>query len=268
MVNGTRVIQDDGGEFTPKNGTLLGADNIIAGVTAWTVAPNVTNTRDYRMTVDRTELLEQNQTTVEAYLSDIGTGSNSVDAAARPFAVVYVDESNHVPTHSLAIYRNESDASDVMLTARNYTTGTIRTCRVEDPGPTFEVDVSGASVQGGDGQCSNALGFTSEVPDEYQLLYASGSAIKGDYQFTVATELGDLADNYDDNVIPALDSLSFTPGFESYYYNHSDGHGQSYTPAGYPHVEPAIYSAEVGLNYRSSSVGYNTTVRVAPNEPE
>jgi hypothetical protein len=270
MVNGTRVIQDDGGEFTPRESPIL--DDVVDLVTdsSWALTPQASDIRDFTMTVRRdgigdgtTVYAEGN---VSTFLGKLTTSTSLSADAPRPFTVVYDVTDDGSYNHAVAVYRpadTDGDPNDVKFTYYNTSTGSTTTCEIDDAPATFDVDVSGAAVEGGKGACEAVFDFQSETADPSQLIFVESEAIEGGYQFIAAGTKGEFRNDYDNNLLDSFGSYDF----ESYYYRHSDGHGQSYTEAS-PYVEPAIYSAEVGLNYRSSSVGYNTTVRVAPNEPE
>lgn len=270
MVNGTRVIQDDGGEFTPRESPIL--DDVVDLVTdsSWALTPQASDIRDFTMTVRRdgigdgtTVYAEGN---VPTFLGKLTTSTSLSADDPRPFTVVYDVTDDGSYNHAVAVYRpadTDGDPNDVKFTYYNTSTGSTTTCEIDDAPATFDVDVSGAAVEGGEGACEAVFDFQSEMADPSQLIFVESEAIEGGYQFIAAGTKGEFRNDYDNNLLDSFGSYDF----ESYYYPHSDGHGQSYTEAS-PYVEPAIYSAEIGLNYRSSSVGYNTTVRVAPNEPE
>jgi len=273
-VNGTRVVQDDGGEFVPrdeKEGIIGGVlDDVVDLVTdsSWALTPQASNIRDFTMTVQRDGIGDG--TTVHAegnvstFLGKLTTSTSLSADDPTPFTMVYDVNDDGSYNHAVAVYRpddGDGDPNDVKFTYYDTSTGSTTTCEIDDAPATFDVDVSAGVVEGGEGACDEVFDFQSETEDPYQLIFVEGEDIEGDYDFVVDVRKSDFSNDYETGILSLL-----TYDFESYYYRHSDGHGQSYTEDS-PHVEPAIYSAEVGISYRSSSVGYNTTVRAAPNEP-
>jgi hypothetical protein len=108
-------------------------------------------------------------------------------------------------------------------------------CSTTDASPT--VDVTNASLAGS--HCS-ALDFWGDAEGPLLLEYMDVGTVEGTYSLVVDKDLSTL-DTSDFNTAVSGDS---------------------------PYVTPAIYSADVEVTYRSPSVYYNRTHRVAPGEPD
>jgi hypothetical protein len=272
-TNGTRIAQDNSSEFTPQDDGLL--DDVVDLMTdsSWAVTPKDYQVRDFTMTVERDEIGDSGTTLyteadVSSYLANL-TVDASISVSATPYTVLYDLNDNGNYEHAVSIYRyddGDGDEKDVKLTYYNTSTGDTTTCEIVDAAAEFDIDVSGGEVEGGDGTCDEVFDFQSETDDPYQLVFVEGEEIEGDYELVVDTERGAMESDYeDDGGLLDLFGLLSTFDFESYYDDHAS-HDDTYA-ASSPFVEPAIYSTEVGVDYRSDSVDYNSTVRVAPNEP-
>lgn len=271
MTRGTRVAQDDGGEFVPQDSGLLQDVLDITDVSSWAVTPKAYQVRDFTMTVERDEISDATlyaEANVETFLLEVG---GSLSVGARPFTMLYDvnDDGNY--EHAVSIYRpddGDGDANDVKFTYYNQSTGNTVTCEVDDADATFDVDVSGGEVEGGDGTCDEVFDFQSEMSDPYQLVFVNGEEIEGDYQFIVDDTTSTFESDYEDDgglIDSLIGLLSTSYDFDSYYEDHVS-HDDTYSPSS-PYVEPAIYSSEVTINYRSNEVSSDSTIRVAPNEP-
>jgi hypothetical protein len=275
-TQGTRITQDDGGQFLPRDpdSGVLGLDIDIDNLEdSWVVTPDSSRVRDFSMTVDRSQVGGGTLTGLEAeavgtVLLDLDL-SGSVDlgplsVSEAPFTTAYDVDDDGTLDHSFAIYRSTTGSEDINITYANYVTGATRTCTIEDADPTFTVDVSNGRVEGGDGDCHDVFGFQSEMTSS-QMMFLEGDQIGGNYEFVVNEPVSTFDNDYES----LLSLLGLTgPSFEDFYAPHPDDsdHDSTYDPDD-PYVEPAIYSAEVGLDYRSDSMSYESTVTVAPNEP-
>jgi hypothetical protein len=287
-TNGTRIAQDDGSTFEPKESDAILEVDLLSSLTGsltteyWAVTPDASQVRDFSMTVDHdrlgddgASLLELEASVAGQFLADLELDAdgelglvNALSLSDAPFTVVYdVNDDNDID-HSIAIYPANED--DVNVTYHRHDgSGVTRTCTVEDADSTFTIDVSNGWVEGGDGACSEVFAFQSEISDPYQLLFVSGDQIAGDYELIVDDPNQEFEDDYDD--LDLLDLSLFglfggTPDFGDYYDDHTDGHGSSYSPSS-PYVEPALYSAEIRVRYQTDATSYNGTRTVAPNEP-
>jgi hypothetical protein len=287
-TRGTRITQDDGGTFEPEESDALLEVNLLSSLTGdlvvdyWSVTPGSSRIRDFSMTVDHDQLgdggdslLQLEVGVVGNYLADLrldgGTNlellsSLSLDGA--PFTVVYDVNDDDDIDYSFAIYPSDDDADNVKVTSRNYDTGVTRTCTVEDVDSTFMIDVSNGQVEGADGACSDVFEFQSRISDPYQLIFVEGDQIGGDYELVVDDPTNTFDDDYDDLDLLDVSLLGLSdPTFDDFYHSHSEStHDSTYDPAS-PYLEPAIYSANVSLDYQSDSMTYESNVTVAPNEP-
>lgn len=287
-TKGTRIAQDDGSTFEPKESDAILEVDLLSSLTGsltteyWAVTPDASQVRDFSMTVDHDQLgddgaslLELEASVAGQFLADLELDAdgelglvNALSLSDAPFTIVYdVNDDNDID-HSIAIYPANED--DVNVTYHRHDgSGVTRTCTVEDVDSTFTVDVSNGWVEGGDGACSEVFAFQSELSDPYQLLFVSGDQIAGDYELIVDDPNHEFEDDYDDLDLLDLNLfglLGGTPDFDDYYDAHLDGHDSSYSPTS-PYVEPAIYSAEVRFRYRTDGTSYNGTRTVAPNAP-
>jgi hypothetical protein len=271
-VKGTRVSQDNGGKFLPQDtDDVLGLDIDIDNLEdSWVVTPGATRVRDFSMTIDRSQVGGGTLTGLEAEAvgtvlldldlsGEIDLGPLSVGSA--PFTTAYDVDDNDDIDHSFAIYRSETGANDINITYANHATGATRTCTIEDADETFTVDVSNGRVEGGDGDCRDVFAFQSDL-EPYQLMFLEGDQIGGDYEFIVDESIGAFSSEYNSLLLDLLGSLLGLESFEDYYDDHD--HSDTRTS---PYIEPAIYSANVSLDYQSDSMSYESNVTVAPNEP-
>ena len=134
-----------------------------------------------------------------------------------------------------AVYVYTNSTHDAVAVVRNDTT-LEGTCGTTTSDPT--VDLTNASLAGS--HCE-ALAFWSAADDSYRLEYGDANDVEGTYSLVV--------DETDGNLL-------------------STGHYEDDTDAGSPYVTPAIYSANLTVTYRSPSVYYRTTRRLAPGEPD
>jgi hypothetical protein len=285
-VEGTRVSQDDGGTFQPRDEeAVLSIDLDVPGIPEyWVVTPGKNRVRDFSMEVDRSQLGGTSllDLEVESFLLGIELGAGGgFSLGDPPFTVGYDVNDDGDLDHSFAIYQANSGPNDVNITYANQVTGETRTCTVEDADETFTVDVSNGRVEGADGACRDVFAFQSEIEDPYQMLFIEGEQIGGNYEFVVDTSTSSFRSGYDSDgelstllsldltdLIESLTSFPSDPDFLDYFNDHpSDAdHDDSYSPAS-PYIEPAIYSANVSLDYQSDSMSYESNVTVAPNEP-
>jgi len=274
MTDGTRVVQDDGSEFTPRDNGLLQDIIDITDVSSWAVTSQAYQVRDHTMVVERDGISDGTlyaEATVETFLLELG---GSLSVGARPFTVLYDVNDDDTYEHAVSLYRpddGDGDSNDVKFTYYNQSTDATTTCEVDNAPSTFDVDVSNSVVEGADGECADIFDFQSESDDPYQLVYANGEEIEGNYQFIMDTDKGDFASDYEDSgglidgILGCL--ISGCPyDFESYYDRHDDGHGDSPSHTS-PYVEPAIYDTDVLVTYQSERVESSSTIRVAPDEP-
>lgn len=119
-------------------------------------------------------------------------------------------------------------------------TSRLGTCTAS--GSSVTVDVTNASVGGS--RCA-PLAFFDDVSGTYDLAHHTGSliSVQGTYSLVVDRPVGD-----------------FDTTTSGHYYADADGSS--------PYVTPALYSADVRVTYRDPAVDYETTVRVAPGEPD
>jgi hypothetical protein len=260
-TKGTRIGQDGGGTFSPGDSGALDPTSTLSDLTSWVVAEDADEMRDFTMTVERDELEPVAEANVGVYLGNL---EGTVSLTSPPFTAIYDVNGDGSVEHSFAIYQaddGDADSNDVKVTYRDAATGRTTTCEVDDAEPTFEVDISGGRVEGGDG-CAQVFDFRSGITDPVRLHYAQPTAIEGDYEFITKDTNAEFENEYDSGILGLLGLGTFDDVFD----DHTDGHSASYSPSD-PYVEPAIYSAEMGLSYRSSEASYETTVTVAPNEP-
>jgi hypothetical protein len=111
------------------------------------------------------------------------------------------------------------------------------TCSVADDTPT--IDLTGGTVGG---EPCAGLAFAEGLSTAYEISFESADKINGTFSMVVDDE--NLADNVGSN-----DDLV------------EDGAGQ-------PFAAHAIYSADVTVVYETPRLYYNTTVHVAPEEPD
>lgn len=269
MRRGTRVTQDDGSQFKPQDDGLL--DSVVDLVTdsSWAVTPRDYQIRDFRMTLERDNIgggtSIYTEAKVSTFLGKLTTSTSLETDDPTPFTMVYDVNDDDTYEHAVSIYRPDGgDSDDVSITYYNTSTGSTTTCQVDAPS-TFDVDVSGGEVEGGDGTCDEVFDFQSESDDPYQLIFVEGEEVEGDYQFIVDEPRGTMENEYNNGLLDALSCTLSTCTFEDYYEDHVS-HDDTYSPSS-PYVEPAIYSAEVTVNYQSNEVSSTSTVRIAPNEP-
>lgn len=270
IQRGTRIAQTDGTEFVPQDTNLLGDVVDLAAVSSWAVTPTDTRVRDFTMTVERDEIGADSLYEESTVVSEIDALlENNLDTDAVPYTILYDVGDDDTYEHAVSIYRTDGDADDVKITHRDES-GTATTCEIEDAPAVFEIDISGGTVEGGDGSCADVFDFQSEISNSYQLIFVEGEEMEGDYEFVVDDDTGTFEDQYEDGLLASL--LTCTIGddscfdFESYYEDHTS-HDATYSPPSGPYVEPAIYSTDVSITYQSDQVSADSTIRVAPNEP-
>lgn len=259
-TKGTRPAHD-GSAFEPQNASALNEIVNITGVDQWVVTPGASQVRGFRMTVDHSELAPAlTRSEAEVYLANLTLGGTT-SVTEPPFAVAYDQNDDGSIDHSVTIYNSSADSADVNITYRNSQTNTNRTCTVEDPGSTFILDVSNGRVEGNTGDCREVFEFQSNMGPS-QLIFVQGDQVAGDYEFIVNESTGTFETDYNN----LLTGTSFD--FTDYYTPHPDppGHGGSYSPSS-PYVEPALYSAEIRLRYRTNRASYNGTRTVVPDKP-
>ena len=128
-----------------------------------------------------------------------------------------------------------STSDEVRITVIDSGSSLEGTCSSSTTDPT--VDLTNASL---DGSHCDALTFWSAADEPYEFDYENAGTVEGTYSLVV------------DKDISALDTDD---------YNDTNS-GTS------PYVTPAIYSADLTVTYRSPSVYYRTTHRLAPGEPD
>lgn len=128
--------------------------------------------------------------------------------------------------------------------------GTDATCSQEVSGEFVHVDVTGGTIAGapcdalrrndtdGDGSFENYR-FASGVGDRYNITFENGGQARGNYSFVTNNQS-----------MGSSSTLNTGVGSSSPYWDH------------------AIYSVDVEFVYESPQLDYETTVRVAPGEPE
>lgn len=261
-TRGTRVAQNDGTTYEPQDTAAVYANDfgLDGDLDTWVVATDVNRIRTHEMTIDTAQLQTEAQGDVEANLSDIQAGVGAdVAASDLPFATVYnEDDGDGTLDHAFAIYIADADSSDVKITHWDYDAGVTQTCTVEDAPSTMELSISEQRVTGADGECEAVFEFVSGLASPYEMLYVEGDEVTGDYEFIIDSSNSDFEDDMTD--------LS-TILFGEFYESHSDGHSDSYSPTS-PFIEPALYSVDVRVVYRSGSVKYASEATIAPEEPE
>jgi hypothetical protein len=230
--NGVQIVDRDGvNGFTPRGGTLVD----------WTVAPDV-RARNFQLTV----------TDVSAAPSD-STVKDELDdgpwTEGTSFFYVDIDDGEW----RMAIYGD--GAGNVKVAVYDDDTGDFSVCSNTPAATPVRIDVGAGSVNG---EPCNALTSVAKQVDLYTIHFANGDKVEGEYELTV------------DRVIdqPTADTGPFTDAVDAANYgNHCSGPTYAAADGGNsPYVAPALYSGDVEMHYRSQSIEYSSTVRIAAGE--
>jgi hypothetical protein len=188
--------------------------------------------------------LAKNVDQTRAFTITVSDKTSLNPPGGSPFTV-YVEE--HDPSSSTSWEMSlgyDSGGDDIVLEV-DYPGAGTDTCELSNPNGPVTVDVTGARLNGtycgaleNDG--ATPTHYAAGLSTPYNISYQDGGAIDGTYSLVV------------DN-----STLGVTGGQQANY----DG-------ASNTNVAAAVYAAEVDLQYRTESLTYESTIRVAPGEPE
>jgi hypothetical protein len=192
-----------------------------------------TGTRNFTDDNDNPQWVVANNTTARAFQMTVEQGSLGDDGLLSgdpEFAVKFSDGANEL---TLYIYDNGALTDDVTVVL--YDDGTeINDCSVSADGTgRVSIDFSAATIDGG--PCDPLVTLTNRLPAQYTVTYENGSYAKGNYSLIVNRATDKLETGADDTVAE-------------------------------PYADPALYSAELSVTYRSSVTYYRTNVQIAPEE--
>lgn len=155
VTEGTRIVHEDGAEdFTNATGEQ-----------SWTVADDVSATRDFRMTVTRQSLR--------------APGGKSCDESGDCFEVT-IDDGTDTWTMAVSAAQNE-----VVVDVEN-TSGDHTTCSVANQ--SAEIDLLAGTIE--DTPCP-ALRFVDDVESSYDIHYGNADNASGTYTLTVDRRLSE-----------------------------------------------------------------------------
>lgn len=153
----------------------------------------------------------------------------------------------------MAVYGDGS--GNVKVAVYDNATGSFAVCPGTPAAPPVRINVGEGTVNGI--HCE-ALSTVGGQTGPYDIHFANGDQVKGEYELTVDRVIDD----------PGSPAGPFTDEVDRLTYGrHCDG--PTYYAAGSgtsPRVAPALYSSAVEVHVRSQSVEYHTTARVATDE--
>lgn len=282
LTRGTRVSQDDVGEFTPVNeDVILGIDPLGVLQDGWLAAPD-TKLRQFEMTVQRDELYER-PSTITGSLLDLLLGTD------EPF--FFATEDDDGDNYYTFVYRNPNPTPDsIEVVSYRWPDGESATkigqCSVQASEATIDV-TGGRVIAGNQVESCSALDYYDEVTGSPDTYFANGDQVEGTYHFiadrpqeqfrdAVAGENNDLIGaivggtvsvlndgsaeflNLDLDSLDLLDPLPTLSDSDTYY---------DQSTSGSPYTNTAVWSADVRVDYQTKSVSYQSTMRIAPGLP-
>lgn len=290
MQNGTRVSQDEYGNFMPAESTLLDVVTVdLLGILEsdfridllglgdkknWIIA-NDTDIRAFEITVDRTEL-EMTDPNLLDYLQDplgswVISGSSSfwveidADESDDEYWRIYLfnDDSNSSVKSVVAKYDDlDNDGDDELDRAE--------TCSVE--GTNVTVRVTGGELVGNDAKTSCPILQEATEGNSNSIYYAGADEVKGTYRFIADKNQSEFRDNlkdryglYLENVLDDVgDFLLELLGIDSLtsdelYHDASSGDS--------PYTTTAVYNTSVEMTYRTDRMRLTRNLTVAPESP-
>lgn len=269
MQNGTRISQDEYGEFMPAEKSVL--DTISGSLvidplglgdkTNWIIT-NQTSVRAFEMTVDRTELAEKNPTLLAALI-------NPLDAALTGSTVFWVETDTSPGDDEFERVYLLEDGNNVSATVVSFDggTGTVEgECSAR--GTDVKLQLTTGKLIGEDGPV-DCPEFNSVINDGQQNVYfAGGDEVKGTYQLIVDKPEDQFRDGLEDKYGTLLDSVVDTlvnalllliggslDDDDIYHDNPSSGH---------PYTTTAVYDTSVETTYQTDRMRFTRNLTVAP----
>ena len=273
MQNGTRVSQDEYGNFMPAEESVL--DKVTTLVlpefridplglgdkTNWIIT-NQTSVRAFEMTVDRTELAEKNPTLLAALI-------NPLDAVLTGSTVFWVEtDTNPGDNEFERVYLLE-DGNNVSATVVSFDggTGTVEgECSAR--GTNVTIQLTAGKLMGEDGPVDCPVLNSVIIDGQQNVYFAGGDEIKGTYRFIVDKPEDrfreDLENKYGtflDGVLDALVDLLLAllggslEDDDIYHDNPSSGH---------PYTTTAVYNTSVEMTYQTDRMQLTRNLTVAP----
>lgn len=224
------IVGADGYTTTASmtRGTRIGRDS-VGNFTSDGGAADWTVANDSHV---RAFQMNVSQASLNAFNADVGTLLGW--EASSYFRVIFRDTTGD----EWEVYLHQK-AGDVALNVVDPAGNEVGDGCTEPPGADgyATVDITNASLAG---QPCPELRFFSNLTGTYDIDYgkADGTNVEGTYSMVV------------DRPLPMLDT------------------GADDDPSRAPYATPALYSADLRVNYRSPSAAYETQIRVAPGEPD
>lgn len=193
-------------------------------------------TSDGTDTGDANWTLVDNVTNTRGYVMELDAENvSSVSDPTNAFQI-HVDDGNR----SWIAYVYE-DSGKIVVEAEPPGGSREEVCPRVNATGTVALDLTGGTI---DGEVCRGLDWPTTL-DPYEIRYANGDGAAGTYDLTVDTTASDPTDD-----LESIDELVDLGGDSNVY------------------AVPAVYSATVDVEYRSSEVRFETQVRIARGEPD
>lgn len=258
---GTRISQDDPGEFRPRNWGIFGdvdvlnLDVTVDGDvenphTSWAVGSDTT-LREFQMNVSRTESLESyNETDMEDIL-DLERNETAfwvqIDDGGDPWRISLYDDTERPGNVSVIVDHGSTQSSPGECTAAAHDNETV------------QLDLTAGTITGADGPVGcDPLSFFEDI-ERYDIFYVNSDEVDGTYHFISDKETDAFKDDLMTLNADLFDVGSLSIEFSDVYYSPSADES--------PYFTTAIYDAELQVTYRTDELTYRTQVRLAPGEP-
>ncbi|WP_178916301.1 hypothetical protein [Natronomonas gomsonensis] len=272
MQNGTRISQDEYGDFMPAEKSLLDEVTTLAGdfridplglgdKKNWIIT-NQTSVRAFEMTIDRTELADKNPTLLAALI-------NPLDAALTGSTVFWVETDTNPDDDDFERVYLLDDGNNVSATVVSFDggTGTVEgECSAR--GTNVTLRLTGGKMIGENGSVDCPV-LDSVIDDGQQNVYfAGGDEVEGTYQLIVDKPEEQFRDGLEnkygsflDGVLDALVDLLLAliggslEDDDIYHDNPSSGH---------PYTTTAVYDTSVEMTYQTDRMRFTRNLTVAP----